>query len=358
MLKPIDDTRMFEKLGSSLAEAGNYEVYIIGFPSKKMPVEVDSIHFFPLSKFSRMSFPRLAAPFKILKLSFQVKPDVLIVNTHELLIVGILNRILFGTRIVYDIQENYWRNILHTNAFPWPLRWLLAVWVRLKEAVTSPLFQWNFLAEKGYEKELRFLSNRYTVLENKVRLPKGFKRTNNSAKIKLLFSGTLAESTGVFEGIHLAKTLYQKEPTIELKIVGYCALPHTLREIKKAIEGYPFITLIGGDELVPHDQLLDAMAESDFGLISYRLAKHIENSVPTKLYEYLGCHLPILLQDYPPWTEICEPYQAAVIVNYSKPDIDLILLQMKALKFYTKLPEDVTWETEEPKLLKAIAGLC
>ena len=117
------------------------------------------------------------------------------------------------------------------------------------------------------------------------------------------------------------------------------------------------INLVGGDELVPHTQLFDAMAQSDFGLISYRLSKHIENSIPTKLYEYLGCQLPILLQDYAPWKEICKPYQAAIVLNYSMPDIDLILLQIKKSKFYSNLPEDVTWATEEPKLLKAIAAL-
>ena len=86
VLKPVDDTRMYEKIGVSLADRGNYEVYIIGYPSLHRYIESTSIHFLPLKPFQRLSLQRLLAPFKILKKTIQVQPDLLIVNTHELLI--------------------------------------------------------------------------------------------------------------------------------------------------------------------------------------------------------------------------------------------------------------------------------
>jgi glycosyltransferase involved in cell wall biosynthesis len=357
VLKPIDDTRMFEKMGRSLNEAGGYEIFIVGYPSKNPPRETDSLHFFPLKKFGRLSFGRFVVALNIFKIVYQVKPKVLIVNTHELLIVGIANRILFGTKIIYDIQENYWRNILQTNAFPKLVRPFLAAWVRLKEKLTSPFFDWIFLAEKGYEKELGFIGKKFTVLENKVRLPSGFQRKTDPTKTRLLFSGTLAESTGVFEAIELAKNLHGLESSIQLLIIGFCALPQTLKDIKLAIQDWSFITLLGGDSLIPHTQIMEAIATSDFGLVAYRLSPHIENSVPTKLYEYLGCQLPILLQDHKPWVEICKPYSASITVNFASPDCSSIFLQMKNSKFYSILPTNVTWATEEIKLLEIIERL-
>lgn len=356
VLKPIDDTRMFEKMGRSLSEASGYEVFIVGYSSKNPPKETDSLHFFSLKKFSRLSFGRLMASVNIFKIAYQVKPKVLIVNTHELLIVAVLNRIFFGTRIIYDIQENYWRNILQTNAFPKVIRPFLAAWVRLKEKLTSPVFHWNFLAEKGYEKELGFVGKKYTVIENKVRIPEGFQRKSDPTKTRLLFSGTLAESTGVFDAIRLTKGLHQTEPTIELLIIGFCALPQTLKDIKLAIQDCSFIALIGGDSLIPHIQIMEAIASSDFGLIAYRMSPHIENSIPTKLYEYLGCQLPILLQDHRPWVEMCTPYSASITVNFSSLDCSSILLQMKNSKFYITPPLDVTWASEEVKLLKVVGA--
>jgi glycosyltransferase involved in cell wall biosynthesis len=357
VLKPIDDTRMFEKMGRSLNEAGGYEVFIVGYPSKNPPRETDSLHFFPLKKFGRLSFNRLLVRIDIFKIIYQVKPKVLIVNTHELLIVAVVNRILFGTRIIYDIQENYWRNILQTNAFPEVIRPPLAAWVRLKEKLTSPFFDWIFLAEKGYEKELGFIGKKFTVLENKVRLPSGFQRKTDPTKTRLLFSGTLAESTGVFEAIELAKNLHGLESSIQLLIIGFCALPQTLENIKQAIQSSPFITIIGGDSLIPHAQIMEAIATSDFGLVAYRFSPHIENSIPTKLYEYLGCQLPILLQDHQPWVEMCRSYSASSTVNFSNPDYNSVLHQMKNSKFYSTVPTDVTWASEEVKLLEIIERL-
>jgi glycosyltransferase involved in cell wall biosynthesis len=292
-----------------------------------------------------------------LKICYQVKPEVLIVNSTELLIVSTINRILFGTTIIYDIQENYWRNILQTNAFPKLLRPFLATWVRLKEKATSPLFHWNMLAEKGYEKELNFVGEKYTILENKARLPKEFQRKPNPQKTTLLFSGTLAESTGIFEAIELAKRLHQLDDSIELLIVGSSSLPLILRSIKAAIQNYSFITLMGGDVLVPHDQIMEAIATADFGLIAYRISPQLENRVPTKLYEYLGCQLPILLQAHQSWVERCEPYQASINIDFLSLDAQRILRQMRSTKFYTSPPSDVTWESEEVKLLDIIERL-
>ncbi len=353
ILKPIDDTRMVEKMACSLAGTKKYEVVIVGFPSKNLSVTRKDITLLPLHNFKRISLGRLIAPILALQKCIKVKPDILIVNTHELLIVAILNRILFGSTIVYDIRENYARNIQYTTAFPKPFRALLAGFVRLKERCLIPFFNLVFLAEKGYSKELNLTSKKIIVLENKVQLSPSFKQIR-SGNTRLLFSGTLAESTGVFESIQLAKQLHQLNHSIELMIIGYCPQESVYLKLIAALEGHPFITLIGGNRLVPHPEILSAIAKSDFGIIYYPPSPHVENSMPTKLYEYLGCQLPILLQNYKPWMDLCQPYQAAISIDFAKPDANSVLEQMNTQSFYCEVPTDVTWASEEPKLLNAL----
>jgi hypothetical protein len=354
VLKPIDDTRMFEKMATSLDESGEYEVTVIGYPTQNETFGFSSIRTMSLSAFGRLSLKRLIAPIRIFQKVIKVKPEVLIVNTHELLIVGIVNRIFFGTRFIYDIQENYWRNIILTNAFPRPLRPILALWVRLKEKIITRFADWIFLAEKGYKNELTFLRKNFSVLENKARLPAGFKRSPDLGMINLLFSGTLAENTGLFESINLAKNLHQVDPSVRLHIIGYSAINHTYKKLLKAIEGCHFIKLSGGDSLVPHNQIFEAISKSDFGLIYYPPSPHVQNSIPTKLYEYLSCGLPIILQDYEPWTNICEPFQASINTNFLNHDTPRLLQQLKNTKFYETPPTNVSWDSEEKKLLTAI----
>jgi len=354
VLKPIDDTRMFEKIGKSLSTNNNYEIFIIGYPSKKQPDEV-KIQFIPHPNFIRLSLYRLIIPLITLQKIGKVKPDVLIVNTHELLLVAGLCRILYGSKAVYDIQENYWRNILWTRAFPPIIRQLLAIWVRGKEILLSKFVQLFILAEKGFEKEMNFFRKKFIVLENKSLLPSGFIRSRQGEKINLLFSGTISESTGVFQAIELAKQLHQSDNNVRLQIIGYCAVSSTLQKLRQSIEDYSFITLTGGDHLVPHLEILTQIACSDFGILYYPPSPHTENKIPTKLYEYLSAELPIIIQNHPSWMALCEPYCAAIAIDYNLPIHTADLLsKMKQTRFYTTPPTNVTWASEEEKLLKAI----
>jgi glycosyltransferase involved in cell wall biosynthesis len=352
LLKPVDDTRMFEKFGISLSDSGHYDVVIIGYPSSVKPA-YPNVSFMPLSTFKRISIERLLAPLKVLAKLYKVKHDILIVNTHELLMVALLNRIIFGGKIIYDIQENYYRNILHTNAFPKWARPILAYWVRAKEKLTSPFFHGFFLAEKGYEKEVRFASKNVTVLENKPRIQGQLVKTSKPGKTQLLFSGTLAESTGVFEAIRLAKSLHKLDKTIALHIIGFAARNETYQKIMNDISGLDFITLIGGNHLVPHTEVMKAIFEADFGIISYPPSPHVENSMPTKLYEYVAAKLPILLCDHKPWVEFCHQYSAALILSDVLKTTELLSL-MKSEVFYKKETADVSWLTEEQNLFRVL----
>src|SRR5258706_1651226 len=357
LLNPVDDTRMFEKMGMTLSDSERYEIFIIGSPSSVIPAYAN-IHFLSLTGFPRLSLARLLARQNVLRIVYKVNPEILIVNTHELLIVAVLNSILFGTKIVYDIRENYYRNILYAESFSVLLRPLLAGWVRLKEKVTSPLFHYFFLAENGYQKEMRFFRNRATLIENKAKLTTDLSRTRVPGKIRLLFSGTLAESTGVFQAISLAEKLHALNDSVALTLIGYCAKSETLRRIREKIRGSAFIQLHGGNLLVPHPEVIQAIYNSDFGIVCYPPSRHTENTIPTKLYEYLACKLPILLQNHRPLVELASRYQACIPIDVPSAEPRLLLQQMQSL-FYTTAPEGsgVTWESEAEKLLVALKNI-
>jgi len=353
LLKPINDTRMFEKMGVSLAACGKYDVHIIGYPPVTELSET-IIQFHQLPKFKRLSLGRFRARLKTLQFCLQVKPELLIATTHELLVVAVLIRILFGTKIMYDIQENYCRNILYTDAFPSLFRPLIAFFVRLKEWVLSPLISQFLLAEKGYMNELGFIKNKFLVIENKCKVPPSFERKPDKEFIELIFTGTIAESTGVFQVIDLAEKLHSMDSRIRLRIIGYCAQANVLKQIEREVSKNPFIALVGGKELVDHATIMDAIATASFGIISYPHSAHTESKIPTKLYEYMACELPMLLQNHKPWVELSDPFQAAIQVEFEQPDVNSILKGIHSGNFYYKKPVGMTWESEERKLLALV----
>ncbi len=358
ILKPVDDTRMFEKMGASLARSGSYEVFIIGFSAISPPV-YDGITFIPLPVFQRLSVQRIAAKWRAFWRALKLRPSIIIFTTHELLFPAILLKILTPVFIIYDVRENYYRNLLLSGNFPRMVRWPLALYVRFREKLLAPAVDHFFLAEQGYEQEFKFHRAGWTVIENKATYQQTAEhpREKVPGQIRLLFSGTLSESTGVFRAIALTKGLHQLDSSISLTLVGYAALPAERQRILKEVRTHSFINLVGGDRLVPHASLVKCFRRTDFGILSYPASDHTLNSRPTKLFEYLAAHLPIIVERNWSWIgqfSACVPF---VFVNFSKPDYPSLLKELKTKAFYSHAPEGVTWGSEEAKLLKALEQL-
>jgi hypothetical protein len=357
VLKPVNDPRMFEKMGQSLSR--QYEVHIIGARSSTKATD-GNIFFHPLGSFTRLSINRIFAPLRTLKKILQIRPALLIVCTHELLWMVLIVKIFLRCPVVYDVRENYFRNILHTNAFPPILRVFIALYVRIKEWITLPLINYFFLAEAGYEKELSFIGRRKIILENKVKkitMSAADKWRESDHNIHLLFSGTLAPTTGVFIAIDLATKLHALESKIRLHVVGFSPMASVHRQIADLIRDKPFILFNESREPVSHPEILKAIQRSDFGVIAYPPNPSTRNTIPTKLFEYLGYQLPILLIDHAPWVNRAHPYQAAIPFQPAAIHAPEILHGMQHRTFYSIVPDDVFWESEETKLLVAVARL-
>ena len=359
VLKPVDDSRLYEKIGLSLAASGRYQVHLFGIASGKS--DHPDIRQHPSRPFRRLSLRRLFASWRLFFLTLRLKPDLLLIATHELLYVAMLVKMITGCRVIYDVQENYYWNILYTPAFPLLVKPFVALYVRSKEALTAPYVDHFLLAEKGYQQELKFPGSRSTVVENKVRIPPDERkhpgRAGTGKTINLIFSGTLAETTGVFTAIDLAVKLHVIDDRFRLTIIGFCAQHTVLEKIRLLITPRPFIELIAGDSPLPHSEIFRHIKKSDFGMITYQINPSTMNSIPTKLYEYLGFRLPILLVNHKPWVDFCLPYAAAVVFDSGNPDAGRMYEEMMHREFYTTEPDLVYWESEEPKLLQVVAGV-
>lgn len=356
ILKPVDDTRMYEKMGLSLARTNKYDVNIIGYSVINIPKE-ELITFHPIFNFSRLSFSRLIAPYKCYRLLRKIKPQTLIINTHELLIIGAIFRIFNNTKFIYDVRENYYRNILYTAAFPKLMRPFLAHWVRFKEYASQLFVDHYFLAEQSYEQEFSFTRKKSTILENKYQPIDNFAKSDrrDPSGSKMLFSGTLAESTGVFHAIELAIALHKIDPNISLDIIGYSPIQSITDRINLHIKQHQFISLSGGNKLVAHSEVIAKIKQANFGIIFYPSNKSTINSTPTKLYEYLANKLPIIIQNNPKWQAICEAHSAGIAIDFSDYQAEDLLQQMKNDTYYTSAQNDqFLWISEETKLLQYI----
>jgi glycogen synthase len=364
LLTPINDTRLYEKLGISLSKLADSCVHICGYEAPIPENAAGNISFHPLFRFRRLSTGRAKAQHAYYQLLLQVKPEIIIASTHELLLVSYLYKQKYRCRLIYDVQENYSLNLRAQNNYSKGLKHLMAYGVRGLETLTATGIDHFLLAERSYAEELPFVQGRYTFIENKYKAP--IKQTNPdipvfipaAGPLRLLYSGTIAEEYGIWEALTLAEKLHALNPAVQLTIIGYCANAQTWERLRTACHKLSFVELIGGDRLVPHRHIIERISKSHIGLLPYRPNASTFRCIPTKLYEYMAHALPILIQQNPLWQGIVEESGAGLSIDFKTVDVPVLHHQLLSTSFYSQgIPDDIFWQSEEEKLLTLVQQL-
>jgi glycosyltransferase involved in cell wall biosynthesis len=241
------------------------------------------------------------------------------------------------------------------------LRNILANAVRLIELLGCGFIDSIIYAEQGYIKEMPLRLNRKAVIIRNTYTDiweSDFICKERGKKISILYSGTIAENYGIYNAINFIDHFYKKYPVVELLIVGHCANKKTLKKVISLIQEKSYITLIGGDVLVPHEDIIRHIQAADFGLVCYNINPSIENCFPTKIYEYMANRLPVIIQNYRPWSSFCLEHHAGFEVNFKEIDYDQLYSALKNQTFYNReLPKDIYWKEDEKKLLNLIDNI-
>ncbi|MBK6264209.1 hypothetical protein JKA74_04100 [Marivirga sp. S37H4] len=363
VLKPVDDVRAYQKIGRSLAQTNKYDVNIIGFNSK-MINKAENISIYPIYNFQRNAFLRITASWKYYKTYLKVKPELVIVSSPELLLVNYLIKILFGTKILYDVQENYRLNIKHGTTYSSLIKPFLSLGIRAIEWLSRYFVSGYILAEKAYEAQLPFLRNKnHELILNKTLITES---KANKAPIKIsvdhpfvvVYSGTIGEEYGTLEAIQFCQSIYQFNKNIQLIITGYSPDLQYLKRIEQSIESCDFIQLKGGKKPIPHQEIINELSRANLAIMPYHINENLKNRIPTKFYECLALSIPMVIPANIHWQSLLAPYPAAISVDFDhiKPLEFLHLLNSKS--FYHRQPDkSILWENEEIKLIDFLSSI-
>lgn len=297
ILKPLDDPRTFYKFAQTIGQTNKYLINIIGFEAKNISKE-ENIHFYPLKNIKRNFFSRLVSALKCYKIWIKVKAQLVVVSSPDLLPLSLLYKILFGAKIYYDVQENYWKNILFQRHYHWLIKLPLALYVKSWELISWCFIEKYFLAEAIYLHQMPFLAKKAMVLENRfVDINNNEKQNIHSKKQRYLYlySGTVSREHGTDLCIKLFKSLLELKKDKELVICGLCRDISFLLELQSLAEGSPYIHLYADTDPIPYLQLRSLMEQADYGMISYRDNGSFEGKIPTKYYEYVALNIPMLI---------------------------------------------------------------
>jgi glycosyltransferase involved in cell wall biosynthesis len=300
------DDRIFHKEAKTLAKAG-YEVVLFG--NAPHDSFTDGVRIRALGKASSR-LTRLAASFRILRHVLSERGDIYHFHDPELILAGLILRLL-GKKVIYDVHEDYPKDILGKPYLPRWLRPLVSAAFRPAEAWAARRMGAVITATDAIQK--RFPGS--AVLHNYPILNYLCRSHHESAVAKsekpfVLYCGTISRILGALQmvkGVEGASQRYQ----VQLRLLGPFEDEALGSEIlRRAASG-----TVDYRGSVPLDEVYSNFVGTVAGLVLYHpYPNHIE-AMPNKIFECMACGVPLIASDFPLWRKIIYDQGCGLVVN-------------------------------------------
>ena len=297
-LKPPTESRIYWKLGSSLSLINNLKVRILGSKGFEEKTQNTAIEKFGIFDSAAGFWARIFNLFRFWNESRKFKPDVLVMCSPDLLIPAILYKFCFGSKLIFDVQENFELNIEHQQVYS-GFRFYHLV-ANLYFSILSPFIDRFWLAERVYASQLILPLNRWAVFENKVPaqwnepLDTGFEEKPVGAGLIFVFSGVITIESGVLDAIDFFLVFMAEFPDSKLRIAGYVPSQFLMEKLKNiAIQNEESI-FINIETWQTGRNIHEFIQKADAILVTYKESLANLGKIPTKVYESLFAGKPVV----------------------------------------------------------------
>jgi len=241
----------------------------------------------------------------------RLKPAIIHIHDPELIPVAYLAGRLKGSKVIYDMHENYTGRKKRGG--------------RLLRALENWCFRWVdyvVLAEYSYEDILKGRSTASTPILNYILPPVRPPKTKEDATFTLIYTGTISNCRGLDHMLDLAREIKRSGLPWRLKIVGVSHLPAERSAAEKRIqsEGLEHVLeTVGWDAYVPWSSIAKHYADADLGLALFEPLPNHTGSILSKFYEYIYFNIPVVCSDFSLWRAFFETNGCGMCVDPSDP---------------------------------------
>jgi glycosyltransferase involved in cell wall biosynthesis len=354
-VEPLDP-RSFYKQSLSLKKAG-YDVSLMSFFNESgIKDDIKLIKFKPTRK-RLLRF--INTNFNIFMKALRLKADIYHFHDLDFVPWAILLKIISRGKIIYDIHEAYPEYMLLKTYIPRLLRKIAYHLVYAIEHFGSLFFDAiitndNFVLADFTHKQSEVIYN-YPLLEfftlNSYELP------YKNRKFDIIFIGSLP----LWHLMPMIETVeYLRERNYHYKWLLLPSQNSPRQLILSQIENRKLTDYFFVPESVPFTLVPRYLYDSRIGIIPIPPFKKYMKNIPLKMFEYMGCGLPIIASDLPPIRQFVDDRNCAILVKhdaaaYAKAIISLLENPANAEVMGNNgkklVFEKYNWQNEEVKLL-------
>lgn len=350
-----NDTRVYFKEVKSLAK--QFDVVYIA-PEAEL-LQDESIKKVNITK-PKSRFRRLVGFFKIWRLCADQNCEVYHLQDPELIIVGLLLKIFSRKKVIYDVHEDYPDYILQKEYLPkWsrgPLYFLMKTYERIAGSMFDAIVVADNFVNKRFPQKKTIIAYNFPDLSVFTLM-----ETKPAKQYDLIYPGSLSKNM-VNITLAVVKEVLTRKEDLKVMLISPFLMEGgkewVRRRIKEEGINESVIQLM---DRVPYTQVCNYMEESRIGFIPLPNTRKFHKNIPTKLFEYMFCGIPVVANDLPPTRQFVEGKNCCFLVdvNDSAKTASVILdlladveLQIKMGETGNRLvKEQYNWEKEEKKLL-------
>jgi glycosyltransferase involved in cell wall biosynthesis len=324
-----------EKICMSLKRHG-YAVHIAARNLRKQPKyeQINGMHIHRLKPFQRdsinylLSFPAFFSPvWKSFLDSIISRQDikVIIVRDLPLAVAGIWAGKRHGIPVIFDMAEDY-------------VAMIKDIWKDKKFSGLNLLVRNPYLAKHVAKYVFRYANQILVVVEEAIDVV--MRGGGNPDKISIV--GNTPKLASFYKPISIPKDVYDKISSHYSAIYtggiqngrGIQIVLESIPEIIKTIPEFLFVIVGDGyasgklkdmvrekslEEnvlwvgLVPHEGVYGYIKACKVGVIPHYVTDHVNTTIPNKIFDYMGCGIPIVASDAIPITRILGEEKAGIV---------------------------------------------
>jgi glycosyltransferase involved in cell wall biosynthesis len=355
------DTRIWVKQVATLRDAGLLSAYEVA--DGQGDACVDGVEIHDLGKLKGRGFwPRVRHVIRALRRSGLRREEIL--HFHDpLFLPGAIWLKIKGYRIVYDVHEDYPRQVLN---------WELPAFIRYSASLSYAFMEW--LAGRLFDGIVtatpkiaeRFPSNKTVVVQNFPML--GELSIDNPIVYSdrppiVTYMGGITRVRGINEIVR-AMGMLPNDMKVKLILAGSFD-PLQLKDEVSRQHGWEKVEYCGWQS---RERLKSILSKTRVGLVVLHPVTNYLESYPVKLFEYMSAGIPVVASDFPLWRKIVEDAGCGLLVDPKDPSaiagaIQWLLEHPKEAEAMGQrgrqaVEDHFNWDKEAIKLLKFYQKRC